>query len=136
MALAASQARLFCSRTFLPINPIIHSSKSPKTHLSSFSVKPLVPSKSLKTTKCKINFKLSKITCYATQRKPTAAAEEEEDLDGNLRRVLQVLLWVAEGIYILWLFLLPFAPVSISICVAICTYIYIYIYITIFGPSC
>lgn len=30
--------------------------------------------------------------------------------DGNLRRVLQIGLWVAEVVYVLWLFLLPYAP--------------------------
>ncbi|XP_061375106.1 uncharacterized protein LOC133317267 [Gastrolobium bilobum] len=47
------------------------------------------------------------------RRKPTALATSssaEEDDDENLRRVLQIVLWVAEGVYILWLFLLPYAP--------------------------
>lgn len=30
---------------------------------------------------------------------------------GGVRRVVQILLWTAEAVYILWLFLLPFAPV-------------------------
>ncbi|XP_030491639.2 uncharacterized protein LOC115707740 [Cannabis sativa] len=73
-----------------------------------------IPSDDLKLLKhTKLNsIKLSKITCHATPRKPTSvvAEEGEEDLDDNLRRALQFLLWVAEGVYILWLFLLPYAP--------------------------
>lgn len=55
--------------------------------------------------------KLRKIACRAVPQKPTSS---DEDLDGNIRRVLQTLLWVAEGVYILWLFLLPYAPVGTS----------------------
>lgn len=43
---------------------------------------------------------------HAARRTPTG----EEDGDDNLRRVLQTALWGAEGVYILWLFLLPYAP--------------------------
>jgi len=52
--------------------------------------------------------------CLAARRKPTIAAtpSAEEGDDDNSRRVLQIILWVAEGVYILWLFLLPYAPVS------------------------
>lgn len=32
--------------------------------------------------------------------------------DDDLRKLLQVFLWIAEGVYIIWLFLLPYAPVS------------------------
>lgn len=32
------------------------------------------------------------------------------ELDDNTRKSLQAVLWVAEGVYILWLFLLPYAP--------------------------
>ncbi|THG00926.1 hypothetical protein TEA_001329 [Camellia sinensis var. sinensis] len=49
----------------------------------------------------------------ARRNSPTTASAQplpEGDGDGNLRRVLQFSLWVAEGIYILWLFLLPYAP--------------------------
>lgn len=35
------------------------------------------------------------------------------ELDDDVRKLLQVFLWVAEGVYIIWLFLLPYAPVSI-----------------------
>ncbi|KAF3431828.1 hypothetical protein FNV43_RR26564 [Rhamnella rubrinervis] len=58
----------------------------------------------VKTTR---DCKLRKIACCAVPQKATSY---DEELDGNLRRVLQFLLWVAEGVYILWLFLLPYAP--------------------------
>ncbi|CDP00599.1 unnamed protein product [Coffea canephora] len=32
------------------------------------------------------------------------------EFDDNIRKLLQAVLWVAEGVYILWLFLLPYAP--------------------------
>ncbi|XP_059453977.1 uncharacterized protein LOC132184376 isoform X2 [Corylus avellana] len=49
--------------------------------------------------------------CHAARRKPTiAATPSTEEGDDNSRRVLQIILWVAEGVYILWLFLLPYAP--------------------------
>ncbi|KAL7001201.1 hypothetical protein U1Q18_002354 [Sarracenia purpurea var. burkii] len=55
------------------------------------------------------------LACGAIRRKSSSAADtsaqplQEED-DENVRRVLQFILWAAEGIYILWLFLLPYAP--------------------------
>ncbi|XP_015895598.3 uncharacterized protein LOC107429431 isoform X1 [Ziziphus jujuba] len=55
----------------------------------------------------KRDLKLKKLACCAVPEKSTSSNEE---LDGNFRRVLQFLLWVAEGVYILWLFLLPYAP--------------------------
>lgn len=59
------------------------------------------------TQKLRANF-----FCSAAPRKSSSATSSTpipED-DGNLRRALQFLLWTAEGIYILWLFLLPYAP--------------------------
>ncbi|KAG8366593.1 hypothetical protein BUALT_Bualt17G0096000 [Buddleja alternifolia] len=32
------------------------------------------------------------------------------DLDDNVRNIVQAFLWIAEGVYIVWLFLLPYAP--------------------------
>ncbi|KAL8463193.1 hypothetical protein ACS0TY_033233 [Phlomoides rotata] len=32
------------------------------------------------------------------------------ELDDDLRKLLQAFLWIAEGVYIIWLFLLPYAP--------------------------
>lgn len=50
----------------------------------------------------------------ATRRKSSGGATTEAPIseeDGNVRRFLQLILWAAEGVYILWLFLLPYAPV-------------------------
>lgn len=52
--------------------------------------------------------------CFAGRRRPTVSVTPSslKENDGNLRRVLQIGLWVAEVVYVLWLFLLPYAPVS------------------------
>jgi hypothetical protein len=52
-----------------------------------------------------------------TRRKPptvpnTNTISSAEEGDDNARKVVQIILWVVEGVYILWLFLLPYAPVS------------------------
>ncbi|XP_044488564.1 uncharacterized protein LOC123213235 [Mangifera indica] len=56
--------------------------------------------------------RLSPIVCHAARRKPTVADAATASVEGNdtVRRVLQLCLWTAEAVYILWLFLLPFAP--------------------------
>ncbi|GAV59191.1 hypothetical protein CFOL_v3_02722 [Cephalotus follicularis] len=51
--------------------------------------------------------KLRPLVCYGYSRKPTST---EVEGNHNTRRLLQIMLWVAEGVYILWLFLLPYAP--------------------------
>lgn len=38
------------------------------------------------------------------------SSTSEEGENGSVRRVLQLALWTAEAVYILWLFLLPYAP--------------------------
>ncbi|XP_073221285.1 uncharacterized protein [Cicer arietinum] len=50
--------------------------------------------------------------CFAGRRRPTVSVTPSslKENDGNLRRVLQIGLWVAEVVYVLWLFLLPYAP--------------------------
>lgn len=56
------------------------------------------------------------LTRPAARRKPTFvdSTDFSNDGDSNVRRLLQVLLWGAEAVYILWLFLLPYAPVSFN----------------------
>ncbi|KAI3857293.1 hypothetical protein MKX03_003135 [Papaver bracteatum] len=49
-----------------------------------------------------------KIKCRASEKFKNVNSEETQDDDNNI--VLQLLLWAAEGVYIVWLFLLPFAP--------------------------
>nr|GEW05628.1 monocarboxylate transporter 6 like [Tanacetum cinerariifolium] len=47
----------------------------------------------------------------ATRRTSTTADDVSvTEIDDNLRKALQFLLWAAEGVYIVWLFLLPYAP--------------------------
>ncbi|RDY09947.1 hypothetical protein CR513_05603, partial [Mucuna pruriens] len=48
--------------------------------------------------------------CFAARRKPAFSSGKDTESDHNLSRVLQITLWVAEGVYVLWLFLLPLAP--------------------------
>ncbi|WJX63136.1 hypothetical protein P8452_48057 [Trifolium repens] len=85
--------------------PQWHILKPIQTPFSSFtnslsSIKPLV-SNSRRTH-----------LCSAGRRKPTDIAKSSsvKEEDDNLRRILQIGLWGAEVVYILWLFLLPYAP--------------------------
>lgn len=41
----------------------------------------------------------------------TTSGGSVTELDDNLRKLLQTVLWIAEGVYVVWLFLLPYAPV-------------------------
>lgn len=54
--------------------------------------------------------------CPAARRKPTLvdSAGFADEGNSDVRRVLQILLWAAEGVYVLWLFLLPYAPVCFN----------------------
>ncbi|EOA24362.1 hypothetical protein CARUB_v10017601mg [Capsella rubella] len=56
----------------------------------------------------KLRTRNSSFSCCA-RRKPETATVEVEDDDSN-RRIVRYLLWSAEAVYILWLFLLPYAP--------------------------
>ncbi|XP_026434171.1 uncharacterized protein LOC113331742 [Papaver somniferum] len=56
-----------------------------------------------------------KIKCRASEKFKNINSEETQDDDNNNNNnnnniVLQLLLWTAEGVYIVWLFILPFAP--------------------------
>ncbi|XP_050225596.1 uncharacterized protein LOC126675064 [Mercurialis annua] len=72
-------------------------------------------------TALKNRLKLNKINtqfiCHAARRKPTASnaavsikQEENGGKNSKILKLLQVILWGFEGVYILWLFLLPYAP--------------------------
>ncbi|XP_050373512.1 uncharacterized protein LOC126791149 isoform X1 [Argentina anserina] len=50
------------------------------------------------------------VACHAARRRPTTSIQPETENEDS-RRVFQTGLWVAEAVYILWLFLLPYAPV-------------------------
>lgn len=58
---------------------------------------PLRPSRSLASAR------------RASRRKGDAVSDAVEG-GGSSRRALQIILWAAEAVYILWLFLLPYAP--------------------------
>ncbi|XP_047333359.1 uncharacterized protein LOC124936873 [Impatiens glandulifera] len=49
------------------------------------------------------------VICGATRRKPPGGVSSAQPLTQG-ERFLQSLLWFTEGVYIFWLFLLPFAP--------------------------
>lgn len=57
----------------------------------------------------KLRTRNSSFSCLARRKPETATVEVEDD---SLRRIVRYLLWTAEAVYILWLFLLPYAPVS------------------------
>lgn len=64
------------------------------------------------------------VVCHAARRKPTVAADASKasaEGNDNVRRVLQIVLWAAEAVYILWLFLLPYAPVRFNLA-ALCNF--------------
>ncbi|XP_024994586.1 uncharacterized protein LOC112527953 [Cynara cardunculus var. scolymus] len=51
--------------------------------------------------------------CAASRRNSSSNTVTDisvSELDDNIRKVVQLLLWAAEGVYIIWLFLLPYAP--------------------------
>ncbi|KAK9052267.1 hypothetical protein SSX86_028895 [Deinandra increscens subsp. villosa] len=51
--------------------------------------------------------------CLASRRNSTGTTATDvsvPELDDSTRKVLQFVLWAAEGVYIIWLFLLPYAP--------------------------
>ncbi|XP_054825313.1 uncharacterized protein LOC129322886 isoform X2 [Prosopis cineraria] len=102
----SSRTLLLSSFAFLSSKPCtakcslyLHQLRRPKPldYTSSLCTKPLIKSRTL--------------SCYAARRKPTVSTVSSgEEGDDNTKRVLQIALWIAEGIYIGWLFLLPFAP--------------------------
>lgn len=55
--------------------------------------------------------------CAASRRNSSSSTTTDlsvPELDDNTRKVLQFVLWATEGVYIIWLFLLPYAPVCIN----------------------
>ncbi|KAK6921762.1 hypothetical protein RJ641_012269 [Dillenia turbinata] len=113
MSVWTSQA-LICNSSFFP--KWIPSQVNPRRQLVKEG--PLVPGKSVafqvKHTDTRILFLRSRnstsASFSASVSKTKQPLSSDDDIDDNLRRLLQTLLWSAEGIYILWLFLLPYAP--------------------------
>ncbi|KAI3714402.1 hypothetical protein L1987_73003 [Smallanthus sonchifolius] len=55
----------------------------------------------------------SAFVCPASRRNSNSTTVTDvsvSELDDNTRKILQFVLWAAEGVYIIWLFLLPYAP--------------------------
>ncbi|KAG7563532.1 hypothetical protein ISN44_As10g003300 [Arabidopsis suecica] len=55
----------------------------------------------------KLRTRDSSFLCCARRKPETATVDVEDD---SLRRIVRYLLWSSEAVYILWLFLLPYAP--------------------------
>ncbi|CAE6066788.1 unnamed protein product [Arabidopsis arenosa] len=55
----------------------------------------------------KLRTRDSSFLCSARRKPETATVEVEDD---SVRRIARYLLWSGEAVYILWLFLLPYAP--------------------------
>lgn len=56
----------------------------------------------------------SSSTHHAASRRDSTSSSsstDDDDDDNKQRKILQSVLWAAEGVYIIWLFLLPYAPV-------------------------
>lgn len=55
--------------------------------------------------------------CNGVRRNSNSTSTSNEgggsgmELDDNFRKFIQIVLWIAEAVYVLWLFLLPYAPV-------------------------
>ncbi|GJY65318.1 hypothetical protein Tco_0467556 [Tanacetum coccineum] len=56
------------------------------------------------------NLSSSQTTLISSATRRTSTTADDVSVDDNLRKALQFLLWTAEGVYIVWLFLLPYAP--------------------------
>lgn len=124
--IATSHSLLCTSNRFFGFKPSFSDSRT-------LEQKQRLVSSALDTKEWPSNFQITvkkisnmrNFVCHAAPQKPTTSTEE---LDDNVRKVLQVFLWTAEGVYILWLFLLPYAPVGTSIS----GYVFIFLQILIF----
>ncbi|XP_071703377.1 uncharacterized protein [Rutidosis leptorrhynchoides] len=88
--------------TFQPNTPTLLFKKQQQQQIIAFQSKPLKFRQKV----------LTAFICSASRRNPTTTTSgvSVTELDDNVRKVLQYLLWAAEGVYIIWLFLLPYAP--------------------------
>ncbi|XP_038885655.1 uncharacterized protein LOC120075963 isoform X2 [Benincasa hispida] len=111
-AMIASQA-LLCNHSFPVIKPYTLTSSvspfrfcRPQQPLLSPSIStptPFSPSP---------NRRFCSLSRPAARRKPTLmdSAGLSDEGDSDVRRLLRILLWATEAVYILWLFILPYAP--------------------------
>ncbi|KAH9771888.1 transmembrane protein [Citrus sinensis] len=108
----AAATPLPCFKNHSILSTKSFNSKPPRRHfdnatISSQSLPPVQKQRRIHLTRT--------VVCHAARRKPTVAADASKasaEGNDNVRRVLQIVLWAAEAVYILWLFLLPYAPMS------------------------
>lgn len=94
--------------------PITSGARVPRLTFSTKTVRSATPPVVLRSPKRLSSATSSALICRSSRRKASASTAPEEDGSDDLRRrVVQALLWGAEAVYILWLFLLPYAPVRI-----------------------
>ncbi|KAF5180367.1 transmembrane protein [Thalictrum thalictroides] len=100
--------------SFITVNP----SRPPLTPLSSFPYRYRYSKIGLQKKLAKkfskqwkiYSLRSRRLVCNGTPKaKNTLQKEEEEEKRGN-DGLLRLILWATEGVYILWLFLLPYAP--------------------------
>lgn len=117
----AAATPLPCFKNHSIISTKSFNSKPPRRHfdnatISSQSLPPVQKQRRVHLTRT--------VVCHAARRKPTVAADASKasaEGNDNVRRVLQIVLWAAEAVYILWLFLLPYAPVRFNLA-ALCNF--------------
>ncbi|GFZ16120.1 hypothetical protein Acr_25g0005290 [Actinidia rufa] len=113
MATATTSSVIHCFPPIVNLRlPLSHRQLFAKRSVVAFSTKPCPSPPPLIAGKYQSPNLRTVLACGATRRKApaTSAPPLPEGDDGNVRRVLQFILWIAEGVYILWLFLLPYAP--------------------------
>ncbi|PSR91183.1 Monocarboxylate transporter 6 like [Actinidia chinensis var. chinensis] len=113
MATATTSSVIHCFPPIVNLRlPLSHRQLFAKRSVVAFSTKPCPSPPPLIAGKYQSPNLRTVLACGATRRKApaTSAPSLPEGDDGNVRRVLQFILWIAEGVYILWLFLLPYAP--------------------------
>lgn len=117
----AAATPLPCFKNHSILSTKSFNSKPPRRHfdnatISSQSLPPVQKQRRVHLTRT--------VVCHAARRKPTVAADASKasaEGNDNVRRVLQIVLWAAEAVYILWLFLLPYAPVRFNLA-ALCNF--------------
>ncbi|XP_057962608.1 uncharacterized protein LOC131154104 isoform X4 [Malania oleifera] len=124
-AITSSSLAFLCNKPLLlppkqhrPSNSNSNTNPSPSPHRLLGRRNPLFSSNPKTWPPLVFAFRSSRTVAFAARRKPTTAStssdsisNSKEDADDNfVRRALRTVLWIAEGVYVLWLFLLPYAP--------------------------
>ncbi|KAK9276205.1 hypothetical protein L1049_005736 [Liquidambar formosana] len=117
-----SPSLLCATHPFVPLKPFISNPSFSPHHQQFREARPVLAftgrttrslqrkgfqGKPLKTLACKAARRKPTVSNTTTSSSSSAAASVP---NGNVRRLIQFVLWLAEGIYIFWLFLLPYAP--------------------------